>query len=747
MEDQMFSFLSPDRLAAMAVRRPWTVIGGWVAVLAIAMVLASQIGSALTTDFRVMTDLEAQTGEQLIDEQFEVSPAPDEYVLLQSDRYTVDSPEFRTVLEELVTRLRSHSAQVVTVVSYYETGDDSLVSADRGTVIVPVFLSGEVMDLHDTVEPVIEEIAAVDGMDGFLAATGGRGSIDRTWIETSESDLRMAELVGLPIALLVLVFVFGALVAAGLPILLAMGGILTAVGLTAIVGMRFELSVFVMNMISMIGLAVGIDYSLLVIQRFREERRNGLGRDEAIEKAGATASRAVLFSGLAVVVALSGMLFVPDNIFRSLSVGAIFVVVAAVSAALTLLPAILRLLGDRVNIGTLPGRRIDTGVEGGAFWSRAVRVVMRKPVISATLAASLLVALALPYFGMKNGQSGAATLPSGSYPAAAFSILDEKFNAGVLSPTDIVVRGNVNDPAIAAGIEKLRALLAAEGIYTEPTVTSSVDGSLTWISTGIEGDSQADEAFAGLARLRDEHLPAAFGETPTYVTGQTAWSQDYSDLMGTYTPIVFAFVLGLSFVILLVVFRSIVVPIKAIVLNLLSVGAAYGAMVLVFQHGWGADMLGMTQVERIENWVPLMMFAILFGLSMDYHVFLLTRIRERYDHTHDNAASVAYGVRATAGLITGAAAIMIAVFSGFAMGNLVMMQQFGLGLAVAIFLDATVIRIVLVPASMALLGDANWYLPRWLEWLPKIDVEGTRHLPTPAGLPAPAAEGLEHANA
>jgi len=747
MEDQMFSFLSPDRLAALAVRRPWTVIGGWVAVLAVAMVLASQIGSALTTDFRVMTDLEAQTGEQLIDEQFEVSPAPDEYVLLQSDRYTVDNPEFRAVLEELVTGLRSHSAQVVSVVSYYETGDDSLVSADRGTVIVPVFLSGEVMDLHETVEPVIGEIAAVDGMDGFLAATGGRGSIDRTWIETSESDLRMAELVGLPIALLVLVFVFGALVAAGLPILLAMGGILTAVGLTAIVGMRFELSVFVMNMISMIGLAVGIDYSLLVIQRFREERRNGLGRDEAIEKAGATASRAVLFSGLAVVVALSGMLFVPDNIFRSLSVGAIFVVFAAVSAALTLLPAILRLLGDRVNIGTLPGRRIDTGVEGGAFWSRAVRVVMRKPVISATIAASLLVALALPYFGMKSGQSGAATLPNGSYPAAAFSILDEKFNAGVLSPTDIVVRGNVNDPAIAAGIEKLRALLAAEGVYTKPTVTSSVDGSLTRISTGIEGDSQADEAFAALARLRDEHLPAAFGETPTYVTGQTAWSQDYSDLMGTYTPIVFAFVLGLSFVILLVVFRSIVVPVKAIVLNLLSVGAAYGAMVLVFQHGWGADMLGMTQVERIENWVPLMMFAILFGLSMDYHVFLLTRIRERYDHTHDNAGSVAYGVRATAGLITGAAAIMIAVFSGFAMGDLVMMQQFGLGLAVAIFLDATVIRIVLVPASMALLGDANWYLPRWLEWLPKIDVEGTRHLPTPAGLPVPAGEALEHANA
>jgi putative drug exporter of the RND superfamily len=239
-------------------------------------------------------------------------------------------------------------------------------------------------------------------------------------------------------------------------------------------------------------------------------------------------------------------------------------------------------------------------------------------------------------------------------------------------------------------------------------------------------------------------LPAAFGERETYVTGQTAWAMDYANLLDTYTPIVFAFVLGLSFIILLVVFRSIVVPLKSIVLNLLSVGAAYGAMVMVFQYGWGADMLGMTQVERIETWVPLMMFAILFGLSMDYHVFLLTRIRERFDQTKDNAGSVAHGVRATAGLITGAAAIMIAVFSGFAAGDLVMMQQFGLGLAVSVFLDATIVRVVLVPASMALLGDRNWYLPSWLEWLPKVDVEGTHagrvavDVPTvvPAGDPA-----------
>ncbi|MDZ7727804.1 MAG: MMPL family transporter [Dehalococcoidia bacterium] len=664
-------------------------MGAWVVVLAVAVGFASQFGNALTTDFAVLTEMEASTGEDLIEERFDDSPSPDEFVILQSDRYTVSDSEFATTATGLVEGIRGHEAAVANVVSFFETQDASLVSEDGRTLLIPVFLIGEAQDLHEVVEPVLEEVHEANGLEGFLAATGGRGSIDRTWIETSERDLQTAELIGLPIALVILVFVFGALVAAGLPILFAFVGILVAVGATAVVGMQFDLSVFVLNMITMIGLAVGIDYTLLVIQRFREERRNGLERDLAIRKTGGTASRAVLFSGMAVVVSLSGLMLVPDTIFRSLATGAILVVLAAVAAALTLLPAMLRLLGDRVNTGTLPGRHVSSGNEGGAFWSRASRAVMGKPVFSVVIAGGLLVALAIPFTGMQKGQSGAATLPPDSDAAVAFRILDEEFNAGVLTPTEIVVEGASDDAAIQSGIAELETLLAGDERFAEMTVSSSIDGQLTRLSTAIAGDSQSDATIGAIEQLREEYLPAAFGETPTYVAGQTAFAIDYESLISQYTPYVFAFVLGLSFVILLVVFRSIVVPIKAIVMNLLSVGAAYGTMVLVFQHGVLADQLGLTQVERIESWVPLMMFAILFGLSMDYHVFLLTRIRERFDQTRDNTGSVAYGVRATAGLITGAAAIMIAVFSGFAMGDLVMMQQFGLGLAVAVFLDAT----------------------------------------------------------
>lgn len=728
----MSTFFSPERLARFSTRRPWTVIAAWVAVMVVAGVFAAGIGSALTTEFTVYDDLEADRGQKLIDQRFETNAPPDEYVLIESGEFTVDHPRFRALVDGIMAGIAQHPEDIGGAVNYYEVGDESLVyQEDRQTLMIPVFLiAPEVVDLETAVEPLLEIVHEANATEGFTVVTGGTGSINHTFVETSERDLRMAEMVGLPIALVILVVVFGALVAAGLPVILGIIGIFVAVGITAIFGMQFELSIFVLNMITMIGLAVGIDYSLIITQRFREERRNGLERDAAIVRAGQTASRAVLFSGMAVVVSLAGIMIVPDNIFRSLSLGAIVVVVVAVSAAMTLLPAMLRLLGDRVDIGTIPGRRNTGDNPETSFWSRTAHAVMARPVLSIAITGGLLVAAAVPYFSMESGQSGASTLPKSSDPYLAFQILDEKFNAGLLSPTDIIVTGAPGDAAVTEGIERLRASLEADPVFTGLTVTASDDGLLTRISTAIAGDSQSDAAFAAVERLREEYLPAAFPATETAVTGQTAFTTDYAGMMDRYTPIVFAFVLGLSFLILLVVFRSIVVPIKAIIMNLLSVGAAYGVLVMVFQFGWGADALGFTQVERIESWVPLMMFSILFGLSMDYHVFLLTRIRERFDRTGDNRESVAHGVRATAGLITGAAAIMVAVFTGFAMGDLVMMQQFGLGLAVAITLDATIIRVVLVPASMALLGSANWYLPSWLEWIPRVDVEGT-HVPAP----------------
>jgi RND superfamily putative drug exporter len=369
---------------------------------------------------------------------------------------------------------------------------------------------------------------------------------------------------------------------------------------------------------------------------------------------------------------------------------------------------------------------------------------MAHPWISVIASSAILVAATLPYATVELGWAGVSTLPSDSSARQAFELLDSEFSAGLIAPAQIVVDGSdVTAPAVQSSVDAFLASLANDPVFGEATVVTNDAGNLTVIETAIIGDPQGDSARSAVERLRSDLVPAAFGSTNTnvYVGGATAMGIDDTALISDYTIPVMAFVLGLSFVILLVVFRSIVVPIKAMIMNLLSVGAAYGLMVLVFQHGVGAGLFGFQTVERIEAWVPLFMFAIIFGLSMDYHDFLLTRIKERFDHTRDNAESVAYGVRSTAGMITGAALIMVAVFSGFAAGEMVMFQQFGFGLAVAILLDATIVRTVLVPASMELLGDRNWYMPSWLRWLPQIDIEGkaTPSLPAPVlGLAAEA---------
>ena len=748
----MRSTLSPEGLARMATRRPWLVVGTWGIILVLAVFAASGLGDVLSTDQETYEKFEAARAEELIEAHLNGASNPvQEYVVIQSETAQVDDPQFRRVALDLAERLGADPGFVAGIANYYTAGDESLVSADGHTLLMPVATTahrGDATEVQEAGEHVLEVVreAAAEAPEGYLLATGGEGSINTVFNEITESDLQKAELIGLPIALVVLVVVFGALAAAGMPILLGILGIVVALGITAMIGRAYELSFFVTNMIFMIGLAVGIDYTLLVIQRFREERRRGLNRDSAIVKAGGTASRAVLFSGIAVIVSLAGLLIVPDSIFRSLSIGAIVVVVAAISASLTLLPALLRLLGDRVNIGRvrIPGRKQTA--ESGRFWNWAVRGVMRRPALMLVAAVALLLAAAAPYLRVELGFSGAETLPGDTEPGQAFAILGEEFSVGLLAPFQIVVEGEPGNPSVEAAIDELTGSIGQDGAFGEINRRDSESADIILLETNVNADPQSDVAVDALTRLREQYIPAAFGSgaAQASVTGDTAYINDYADMINKWTPAVFAFVLGLSFLILLVVFRSIVVPIKAIIMNLLSVGAAYGIVVLVIQEGFGAGLFGFTQVERIESWVPLFMFAILFGLSMDYHVFLLTRIRERFDETDNNTESVAYGVRATAGLITGAAAIMVAVFAGFAAGEMSMMQQFGFGLAIAITLDATIVRIILVPAAMALLGRANWYLPSWLEWLPKVDVDGIRdsqdHDLAPAG-PAALPQG------
>lgn len=749
--------VSPERLARGSARRPWLVVALWFVLFITGGLLASGISDVLTTEFGLDTEPESRTADRLLQERLRGPEAAREMVIVGSESSTVDDPAFRAYVVGLLGEIRALGGTVAGATSYYETGNEGLVSADRHRTILPVTLTGDVGEAADTVAPLTGLVAKAGQREGFTVLTAGVGSIAETFNTVSQDDLAAAEMIGLPVALLVLVLVFGAVVAAGVPLVLALLSIAIAVGVTAVIGRAYELSFFVVNIITMIGLAVGIDYSLFVVHRFREERARGLDRNNAIARTGATASRAVLFSGGTVIVGLAGLMIVPSTVYRSLAIGAIAVVVVAVAAALTLLPAVLALLGDRVNALRLRVPRLwsrtvreqdaeaGTRTEGVGFWGHVAELVMRRPLLSVVASVALLIVAAAPYVTIKTGTTGVSTQPEGSASRRAFAILERDFSGGLISPAEIVVdAADVRAPTVQAGIARLQAALARDPAFGPVTVQVNDAGDLALVSATIAGDPQGSAAHEAINRLRNEHIPGAFAGTNTrvQVAGQTAKDEDFFRIIADYTPWVFAFVLGLSFVLLLLIFRSIVVPIKALVMNLLSVGAAYGLLVLVFQHGVGNELFGFQQTDTIEAWLPLFLFAILFGLSMDYHVFLLSRIREKFDETGDNAGAVAHGVRSTAGIITGAALIMVAVFSAFAAGELAPLQQTGFGLAVAVILDATVVRSVLVPASMQLLGGLNWYLPRWLAWLPTINVEGS---PSPAMQPTPAAAEVAYA--
>jgi RND superfamily putative drug exporter len=710
------------RVAGSAARHPWRTMTVWVVVLAAAFLLAGRLDGVLTEDGELSVTTESETADSLLAAHFPADEPDQEFVVVEADSAVAGSETFDSKVADVVDGLTA-SENVAAAVSYLD-GAPGLVSEDGSTALVVVTLEGE-GDSSDLVEPMMAVVESA-GDDAFTVTTVGDGSINREFGTLADETLQQGELLGLPVALVILVVVFGAAVAAGIPLILAIVSILVATGMTVIVGQAFELSFFVVNMITMIGLAVGIDYSLFVVQRFREERAKGHQVVDAVERAGDSATRAVFFSGMTVVIALLGLLYMPDTVMRSLGIGAILVVIAAVAAALTLLPAVLAKLGDRVNRGRIRGLSGTAYHEGGGrIWHRITRLVTARPVISMVLAGSVLLIAASPYLGLHTGQNFIDSLPEDSPGRHAFTVLNEEFDTGALTTT-IVIDGDVASGESDAAVAELVATLEADAGYGEINVTPSPDGEILAIDAVAKLDPSTDEARTAVDHLRADTIPAAFGDSATdvYVTGAAAWTADYVDVIDTRMPIIFAFVLGLSFLLLMVVFRSIVVPLKAIVMNLLSVGAAYGLLVAVFQHGFGAGLLGFQQTDVIEAWIPLFLFAVLFGLSMDYHIFLLSRIKERYDITGDNDESVAFGLGSTGAIITGAALIMVAVFGGFAAGDLVMFQQMGFGLAVAIILDATIVRTVLVPATMKLLGHRNWYFPRWLRWLPEIHIEG-----------------------
>jgi putative drug exporter of the RND superfamily len=752
--------LNPETLARASSRHPGRTVAIWAVILVLGFgASAVMLSSALTTDFDFSNNPEAKQAKTILDqEKLEQDVIPETFVMTNGAG-TVSDPAFQGQVNAALNDLRALGADVVTTVpaAYPLPADQQndpqvaalgpIDSQDGTAVLFTVILAGDSDQTASHVNQLndIRDRYTTGGTTMYML---GEPTSTDDFKKISEEDLQKGESIGILVAIIVLLVVFGSAIAGVTPIIMGIFAIGVAFGLVGLLGQLWRFSFFVPNLMSMMGLAVGIDYSLFTVSRYREERARGRDKLEAIGMTGATANRAVFFSGLTVILALAGMLIIPLTIFRGLAGGAILVVAVSLALSMTLLPALMALFADRlVKPGRIfgRGRSMEHGRPGG-FWDTVSRGVMARPWVWLILAASFMILLSVPFWaqvhpsdngrGIKTGLSGISTIPDDVQTKQAFDVIVAKFpRAGQQSSADVVIPGASTDPTVQQGIQKLETSVANDPDFGTPTPPqTSADGAYTLVrfpNAGVATDAQSEAAVDAIARMRDMYVPQAFGQNSgVLVGGDSAFVKDFFDISAQYTPLIILLVLGLSFILLTVVFRSIVVPAKAIVMNLLSVGAAYGLIVLIFQRGgpsFGhsiANAFGFTQVDAIEAWLPLFLFSILFGLSMDYQVFLISRIREEYDKTADNSEAVAFGLRTTGGIITGAAIIMVAVFAGFASGRLTSLEQMGFGLAVAVFLDATIVRSILVPSAMKLLGDRNWYLPGWLQWLPKVDVEG-----------------------
>jgi len=721
-----------ESLARACARRPWITVGIWVAAMAAAILAAiNLLGGALVTEAEFTSSPESVVAFDMMNEKLGTDETVmDQMIIVRSDTYTVDDAAFADKVNSLYTELINLGPFVESAATYYMVGDPSMVSADRHATLIPFKVP-----IDSATEKVPEIYALGDRQSGGgfeIFHTGNAGFMADS-MKLSEGTMATGETIGISVALVVLAIVFGAVAAAVLPVLLGIAAIVVALGLTALVGQMMDLTFMITSMITMMGLAVGIDYSLFVLTRFREEWARGLDKMDAIGAAGATASRAVFFSGITVMLALTGLVIFPLSIFISMGIGALLVVFASILASMTLLPALIGIFGDKVNALRIPfiqrRRAPRPDDENKGFWAWTARTVTRSPVIFLVVTVAILGAAVIPFFDKKSGMSGISSVPDYLPSKQGYLVLQRYFHVGLDAPVTIVVDGDIADPATQSAMAGLQQKLSADPLFASVTAVPA-GPDMTIIYARLIGDSMSVASMDGVKKIRAEYIPETFAGAPAQalVTGDSAFMVDYNQVTNDYTPVIFVMVLALSFVVLLLAFRSVVISATAIAMNLLSVGAAYGLIVLVFQKGIGADFFGFMQVDHIETWLPLFLFAVLFGLSMDYQVFLLSRVREHYRQHGDNAAAVAFGLRSTGRLITGAALIMVAVFWGFALGDMVMMQQMGFGLAVAVLIDSTLIRCIVVPATMKLLGKHNWYLPKWLEWLPNISL-GEQYFP------------------
>jgi uncharacterized membrane protein YdfJ with MMPL/SSD domain len=698
-----------------------TATFGWLAFVLVVFALGGMAGTK-SIDQNEPGPGESGRMEKILDEGFKQPVG--ESVLIENTSVAVDDAAFTAVIQDVVRRIETLD-EVQNVQSPLDSENADQIAAGGHAALVEFEIRGDPDDAVDNIGPILDRVDVAQQIHpAYFIGEFGNASAEDAVVTAYGEDLGKAGELSLPITLLILVIAFGSLIAAGIPLLLALTAVFGTFGLVAlsshVVPMANEASALVL----LIGLAVGVDYSMFYFKRAREERAAGRSVHAAVEAAAATSGRSVLVSGLTVMTAMAGMFLTGDKIFASLAIATITVVAMAVLGSLTVLPALLCRLGDKVDRLRVPFIARRPGNGQGLFWARIVDRVMRRPVLWAALSAGLLIALAIPAAQLRLQTGGPDSFPQSLPAIQTYNHMQAAF-PGTALPANVVVEApDVNSPQVQAAIQELRERAVATGRAHEPfTVDVNRDGTVANITIPIDGKGTDAGSEASLAALRDvvPETVGALPDTEAGVTGLTAAWIDSKNEVKSELPAVFAFVLLFAFVLMLFAFRSLVVAAKAILLNLLSVAAAYGVLVLVFQHGVGKGFLGFSSTAGIDPVIPLLLFVILFGLSMDYHVFILSRIREAYNRGTGSDEAIAYGIRTTAGVVTSAAIVMVFVFAVFATLSMMFFKQFGVGLAVAVLLDATIVRAVLLPASMKLLGDRNWYLPSWLEWLPHLD--------------------------
>jgi RND superfamily putative drug exporter len=743
-----------------------TAVGAWLAFVAVAIVVGMTVGTVKLTASEQATGETARAEQILVGAGFKTPAA--ESVLVRSSTRTVTDPVFRSTVQDVLVKLRA-----MPQVTNLRTGAAGEVSKDRRAQLIEFDMKGDLDSADERVQPLLNAVAGLQkASPSFTISEFGFASATHELSKTIDKDFQQAEKLSLPITFVILLFAFGAFVAAGVPVLLAFSAVLASVGLSALASHVFHASDATQSVILLMGMAVGVDYSLFYLKREREERAAGHEGKDGLFRAAATSGQAVLISGITVLIAMAGLLFTGTKIFTSIGIGAMLVVFVSLIGSLTVLPALLGKLGDRIERGlrqvlaatalrflrlfkTQPRwlvwlretptllQRVKGDRQESRIWGFVITRSMRRPALAAGLSTVLLVVLALPVLGMHTKLLSFTDLPKSLSIVKTYDTIQASF-PGSQDPAHLVVKADdVTTPQFAKAYAEFKKRALGTGVVHQPIrVSVNKAKTVARIDFPLAGKGQDATAERALETLRKRVIPPVLATLPPgtqqAVTGDTAANVDFNQTMKSRAPIVFAFVLGFAFLLLLLTFRSIVIPIKAIILNLLSVGAAYGVLVWIFQDGHLQGLLNFHSNGAVVTWLPLFLFTVLFGLSMDYHVFILSRIKELVDDGVPTDEAVERGIRTTASTVTSAAAVMIAIFAVFASLRTLDIKQLGVGLAVAVLIDATLIRGVLLPATMKLLGDWNWYLPRWLEWMPRLTGEPKLREDIPPARPVPS---------